>query len=496
MSVIKPGSTANTLSTFESGLQLNGGTAGAKKIVYDSGNTRVDINNGRLVIPNAGTGYNQSFGRQFSIISTEDAAGCYLRVDNDTNNTGSGKKWLIGEPVTPGTFSIYNESDPLEVFKITPTGAVTVGPGSGGIRHYLNGSLILDRQSGGGGAGSGFVSATASIALSVNVTNYNNDNRYLSTNRAAALIMSRASSDSSEILGLYPAVSGTEGNAATFSAAVLSVTHAGAWTLGPSGFASPHAANTNEFRIQRTSNATISIGNSGDLGYFSVVGIGNTTAGYYQFFQQTNDKTTKNLMTLQSSVDGAWTIGPSSSTVKLRHLITGFNDVDADSCLLVQNKITVGDTATNYDDCSTIECTKPSTTNSTSQRFMRFSLNNGSTLSGYITANGAGVAPVFSTTSDRRIKQNIRPLTGVLSQLLRLKPSVFDREDIGATDIIGQIAQDVQEVFPEDVGIDKNGMLSLGGWGRTETRLLAAIQELNAKIEAQQEEINLLKAAS
>ena len=51
----------------------------------------------------------------------------------------------------------------------------------------------------------------------------------------------------------------------------------------------------------------------------------------------------------------------------------------------------------------------------------------------------------------------------------------------------------MQEIYPDAVGTSADDMLTITGWSKTEARLVKAIQELNAKVEAQALEIATLK---
>jgi hypothetical protein len=128
---------------------------------------------------------------------------------------------------------------------------------------------------------------------------------------------------------------------------------------------------------------------------------------------------------------------------------------------------------------------KTTTTNTTAQIFARFLINDGATPSGYITANGANAA-TFTSTSDERLKENIEPLPSQLNNILALKPCEFDFKD-GSGHQIGFIAQEMEEVYPDCVNKGVDDYLMIGGWSKTEARLVKAIQE-------QQTIINDLKA--
>jgi hypothetical protein len=142
------------------------------------------------------------------------------------------------------------------------------------------------------------------------------------------------------------------------------------------------------------------------------------------------------------------------------------------------------------DSSPALELFKGSTTNTTSQVFMRFEVARDTTpvASGSITANGAA-AVTFTAWSDKRLKKNIVDLPPQLENICELKPSEFDFIDYpeGEGHQIGFIAQDMREVYPDAVSEGKNGMLQISGWSKTEARLVKAIQE-------QQEIIKTLEA--
>jgi hypothetical protein len=122
--------------------------------------------------------------------------------------------------------------------------------------------------------------------------------------------------------------------------------------------------------------------------------------------------------------------------------------------------------------------------NSTSsQVFVRFIMNKGGagTGSGQIVGGGANQA-AFGSYSDERFKENIEPLGDELSKIKNLRPVEFDYRD-GSGHQVGFIAQEVLEVYPELVSPDQDGMLMLAGLGRTEARLIRAIQQLAERVE-------------
>jgi hypothetical protein len=129
----------------------------------------------------------------------------------------------------------------------------------------------------------------------------------------------------------------------------------------------------------------------------------------------------------------------------------------------------------------------------TSQLFVRFTIANDGSGSGQINANGASAA-AFGSYSDERLKENIVELPNQLANICALKPSEFDFKD-GSGHQIGFIAQEMQEVYPDVVGEGDDGMLTITGWSKTEARLVKAIQELSAKLDAAEARIAALEGA-
>ena len=126
----------------------------------------------------------------------------------------------------------------------------------------------------------------------------------------------------------------------------------------------------------------------------------------------------------------------------------------------------------------------------TSQIFAQFRVNS-STLSGYITANGANAA-TFTSSSDIRLKENIEQLPNQLDNICSLNPVEFDFKD-GSGHQIGFIAQEMQNVYSDAVAEGPDGYLMISGWSKTEARLVKAIQEQQALITQLTERITALE---
>jgi hypothetical protein len=127
---------------------------------------------------------------------------------------------------------------------------------------------------------------------------------------------------------------------------------------------------------------------------------------------------------------------------------------------------------------------KYSSTNTTSQWFLGFTIDNTTVASGVITANGASQA-AFGAWSDRRLKENIVDLPPQLANIMALRPVEFDYiASEGGGHQISFIAQEFEQVYPDAVGERQDGMKTLTGWAKTEARLVKAIQEQQAIIES------------
>jgi len=106
--------------------------------------------------------------------------------------------------------------------------------------------------------------------------------------------------------------------------------------------------------------------------------------------------------------------------------------------------------------------------------------NGDATISNDLTVNGD-----LTVSSDARLKANIVSLGATLSKLLNIDGKTYTVKKNGAQKI-GVLAQDIQEVFPELVSEDNEGMLSVNYQGLIPV-LINALKE-------QQEEITRLQA--
>ena len=131
--------------------------------------------------------------------------------------------------------------------------------------------------------------------------------------------------------------------------------------------------------------------------------------------------------------------------------------------------------------------TGPITNPSSSVYYSLFLDGNGTNIGG-IRGNGAG-GIMYSTTSDRRLKQNIKTFESGLATLDKINPAIYQMKSNPDQDEIGFIAQELQKVLPQVVGgsptDDAEESPMTVDYGRITPVLVAAIKE-------QQEIINTL----
>jgi len=165
-------------------------------------------------------------------------------------------------------------------------------------------------------------------------------------------------------------------------------------------------------------------------------------------------------------------VGTTSASAKLQ-----VNGNGATNPLFIASGNTAGDVGV-----ASITLYKYDNNNTTSQIFQKFVINNGANGSGSITANGASNA-AFTAFSDQRLKENIVDLPSQLANIMALRPVEFDYiESVGGGHQIGFIAQEVQTVYPDLVGVGENEMLTLTDMNKNDARLIKAIQEQQALI--------------
>lgn len=105
-----------------------------------------------------------------------------------------------------------------------------------------------------------------------------------------------------------------------------------------------------------------------------------------------------------------------------------------------------------------------------------------------------GNAVTYNTTSDYRLKENVKPLNTGIETVMQLKPSTYDWKSDGSSDM-GFIAHELQEHLPNAVLGEKDGEEMQGvDYSKLIPVLTAAIQQQQQMIEELKAEIQALKS--
>jgi hypothetical protein len=173
----------------------------------------------------------------------------------------------------------------------------------------------------------------------------------------------------------------------------------------------------------------------------------------------------------------------------------------------------IGCTAEPISSVSGLQLSNPATqapissVGSTTATATHFAFVNGNGTVGRIQTSGSSTS--YNTSSDYRLKENIAPMVGALTRVTQLKPVTYTWKIDGSSGE-GFIAHELQSLVPECVTGEKDAVETYTDEkGNEQTRpayqgidtsflvatLTAAIQELNAKVDAQAVRIAELEGA-
>ena len=137
--------------------------------------------------------------------------------------------------------------------------------------------------------------------------------------------------------------------------------------------------------------------------------------------------------------------------------------------------------------------------NTTNTYHVRFASGSGGNTRGEIYYNGSQL--VYATSSDYRLKENVEPLARGVDLIKQLRPVSYRWIESQQEDI-GFIAHEVQEVFPNAVGgekdaVDEDGKILPQTYDPSKLvpLLTAALQEAIAKIETLEAKVAALEAS-
>ncbi|HLF62717.1 MAG TPA: tail fiber domain-containing protein [Saprospiraceae bacterium] len=132
----------------------------------------------------------------------------------------------------------------------------------------------------------------------------------------------------------------------------------------------------------------------------------------------------------------------------------------------------------------------PSVNPTSGNQFMDFKDGDGTSI-GNIAGDGSG-GITYSTTSDVRLKQHIRPFHDGLDVTMRFLPRIYEMKSHPGKDQIGFIAQELYEVLPAVVSGSPDNPIEdpmMVDYGRITPVLVSAIQELSLRNDKLQEQV-------
>ncbi len=124
-------------------------------------------------------------------------------------------------------------------------------------------------------------------------------------------------------------------------------------------------------------------------------------------------------------------------------------------------------------------------------------MSTSSGVAGQIT--NSGTTTTYSTSSDYRLKENVKPITGALAKVTALKPVTYKWKADGS-DGEGFIAHELAEICPQAVtgekdAVNEDGSIKPQGIDTSflVATLTAAIQELKSELDSVKAELATLK---
>jgi hypothetical protein len=427
---------------------LKFGTANAERMRIDSSG-------------NVGIG-TTSPGDKLSVVGTTNRE--YVRVESTFSSSGSeagirlktagtnGKEYLIFNANTEGSLRIYDATAASERMRIDSSGNVGIGTSSptNGKLEVTNASSTVPtgffrNTSGSGDSPSLTVQGGANNAASnFSVLDYNGNTDFVVQGAGNVGIGTSSPSYKLHVSGsnLYLTNSGN-------TELMTTNTSGGTVTGG----------------IQALSNQSVRVGSI--TNYPVEMAVNNSVKMTFDTSGSVGIGTTE-------STKGALTVGKAAPSAAYGQ-ICALSPTASDS---------------NTSGMSVVKYANDSTT---AQVLMRFLINQGGAGQGQINANGANTA-AFGSYSDSRLKENIVDLPSQLDSIMALRPVEYDYiESMGGGHQIGFVAQEVQAIYPDLVGEDAEGMLTLTDMNKNDARLIKAIQEQQAIIEALEARITALE---
>lgn len=227
--------------------------------------------------------------------------------------------------------------------------------------------------------------------------------------------------------------------------------------------------------------------NSAYVAFVDTAGTGIQGAIEYKHASDSMAFRTNDTEQVTISSTGAVTLGPSSGTASVQQLLQGYTDTGTAGIFLLNRN-----TATS----SVVVAIKSAVTSGTLAA-LRY-IDGDNTVCGLVDMNTTANTVAYTNTSDARLKTNHRDFNG-LALVSQMNPTKFERISNPGVDEIGLVAQELYPIMPEAVSVGGEDVKEKPwgvDYGRISPILVKAIQELNAKVEAQALEIQQLKGGN
>jgi hypothetical protein len=234
-------------------------------------------------------------------------------------------------------------------------------------------------------------------------------------------------------------------------------------------------------------------GSTNTIASISFAGSGTTDDDEVQVGADGNDMflRTGNSERVRIESGGAVGIGTSSPTRRLvvsspQQIVASFESTGTNATISFVNSLSTDD---NDDQIGTVDGNNMYFRTKNAERMRIDSSGNllvGTTSgSDKVTVNGDVSATNFNTTSDATLKTNVETLSGSLDAVMSMRGVSFDWIESGKSEV-GVIAQEVEEVIPDLVNTNEQGIKSVK-YGNMVAVLIEAIKD-------QQKQIDELKA--
>jgi hypothetical protein len=337
-------------------------------------------------------------------------------------------------------------------------------------------------------------SGAATFTVTSNATSANTGSaivaRDSSGNFSAGTITATLSGTATQVSNSLTAGTGLSGTAFNGSGAQTWTLATSGVTAGTYGGAGTVPVYTVDVYGRKTSASNVAIGGS----LTGITGVGTISTGTWQGSSISTTYTDAKVTAVNAGTGISVNQTTGSLTVTnsgVTSLVAGTNiSISGSTGAVTVNVSGTVAAATNATNSSNSAVTDDTTTNATHYpNFVAGTSGNqaekvSSTKLTFNPSSGLLTSTDYNSSSDKRLKSNIKTVEGALDKVNSLRGVTFKWKE-GGSDSIGLIAQEVQKVIPEVVTKDDNGYL-----GIRYTNIIGVLVEA---IKEQQDQINTLK---